>query len=98
MAIIQPIEDTIVSAARLPLIAAVSAVAIAAYWAFLAFYRLCWSPLANVPGPKLAALTKWVETYYEIAHGGGGQFLWQYRKWHDQYGILLSSPENEEIH
>lgn len=86
MAFFQAIEDHFASSSRLSLIAAGSAIAIGIYWAFLAFYRLYWSPLAKIPGPKLAALTQWTETYYEILHGPGGQYMWQYLKWHEQYG------------
>jgi len=56
------------------------------YFVGLAIYRLYMSPLAKFPGPKLAALTQWVEAYYEILHGEGGQFMWKYREWHEQYG------------
>ena len=87
MAIIQVIEDAIAFASRLHLIAAVGTVALVSYLTFLIFYRLYWSPLAKIPGPKLAALTYWIETYYEVFYGDGGQFLWQYRKWHEQYGM-----------
>lgn len=85
MAFFQFIED-LVSSSRLSLFAASSAIATVFYWAFLAFYRLYWSPLAKIPVPKLAALTQWTETYYDVFHGDGGQFMWQYRKWHEQYG------------
>lgn len=87
MAIVQVIEDAIASSSRLHLIAAYGVVALAIYWAFLVLYRLYWSPLAKIPGPKLAALTHWIETYYNVFYGDGGQFIWQYRKWHEQYGM-----------
>ena len=87
MSVVQVIEDRIASSGRLTLIAAALLSATAFYGVFLIFYRLYWSPLAKVPGPKLAALTQWMETYYEIGHGKGGQFIWQFRKWHEQYGI-----------
>lgn len=87
MTIAQLIEDKIASSARLPLIVAVLLCSIALYGVFLAFYRLYWSPLAKIPGSKLAALTQWVETYHEVGHDKGGQFLWQIRKWHEKYGI-----------
>jgi hypothetical protein len=68
------------------------------YTIILAIYRLYFSPIANFPGPKLAALTYWVETYYEVWKGEGGQFPNAYRKWHDTYGkktsLLLLSPLN----
>lgn len=56
------------------------------YYVGVAIYRLYFSPLAKFPGPKLAALTQWVEAYYEIWYGEGGQFLWKYREWHEKYG------------
>lgn len=89
MTLVQLIEHQIGTSARLPFAVAVLLCATAVYAGLLAFYRLYWSPLAKIPGPKLAALTQWVETYYEIIHGKGGQFIWQFRKWHEQYGILL---------
>lgn len=60
-------------------------------WALaLGTYRLFFHPLRNVPGPKLAAMTMWVETYYECFYSPGGQFMWKYRQWHEQYGQCLS--------
>ncbi|KAL8912792.1 MAG: hypothetical protein Q9171_002250 [Xanthocarpia ochracea] len=58
------------------------------YLLCLVIYRLCLSPLAKFPGPKLAALTQWVETYYELK-SPGGQFIWVYQKWHEQYGPII---------
>ncbi|KAI0543835.1 cytochrome protein [Xylaria curta] len=55
----------------------------------LGYYRLYLSPLASVPGPKLAALTGWVEAYYELLHGEGGQFMLKYREWHEKYGPII---------
>ncbi|KAF2259785.1 cytochrome P450 [Lojkania enalia] len=67
------------------------------YIVYLVVYRLYLSPLAKFPGPKLAALTFWVETYYELFNGEGGQFPWAYRKWHEKYGpIIRITPD--EIH
>ncbi|KAJ2997326.1 hypothetical protein NUW58_g683 [Xylaria curta] len=60
-------------------------------------YRLYLSPLSSIPGPKLAALTGWVEAYYELLHGEGGQFMFKYREWHEKYGpIVRISPH--EVH
>ncbi len=55
------------------------------YLLALGIYRLYLHPLAKFPGPRLAALTQWVETYYELK-SPGGQFIWEYQKWHEQYG------------
>jgi hypothetical protein len=58
------------------------------YLICLAIYRLFLSPIAKFPGPKLAALTYWIEAYYELWKGEGGQFPFEYRKWHEKYGEL----------
>ncbi|KAF2761110.1 putative P450 monooxygenase [Pseudovirgaria hyperparasitica] len=64
-----------------------------AYGIALIFYRLFLSPLAKFPGPKLAAATGWVETYYQLWHGEGGQFMYAYKEWHKTYGpIVRISP------
>lgn len=60
------------------------------YLVVLTIWRLYLSPLAKIPGPKLAALTQWYETYFEIFKDGGGQFLFEYRKWHEQYGKAIA--------
>jgi hypothetical protein len=58
------------------------------YAVCLSVYRLFFHPLRHIPGPKLAALTQWVETYYECFKPPGGQFMWEYQKWHEKYGML----------
>lgn len=50
----------------------------------LAVYRLYFSPLAKFPGPKLAALTKWYEVYYEVVLRG--QFTFHFNELHEIYG------------
>ncbi|KAF2207819.1 hypothetical protein CERZMDRAFT_114988 [Cercospora zeae-maydis SCOH1-5] len=66
-----------------------------AHLASLAIYRLYLSPLAKFPGPKLAALTKWYEAYYEIIRNG--QFSFHIEELHRQYGpIVRITPE--EVH
>jgi hypothetical protein len=50
----------------------------------LAIYRFYLSPLAKFPGPKLAALTGWYETYYDCVKGGS--FWIQVEQFHKQYG------------
>lgn len=57
---------------------------LAAYLALLALYLLYWSPIAHIPGPRLAALTGWYETFFDVFQGG--QFTFQIKAWHQQYG------------
>lgn len=57
---------------------------VAAYIVGLALYRLYFSPLAKFPGPKLAALSKWYEAYYEIYLQG--QFSFHLDELHERYG------------
>ena len=54
------------------------------YYVSVAFYRLYLSPLANFPGPKLAALTYWVEFYHDVFRRG--QYTFEIVKMHDKYG------------
>ena len=56
----------------------------ACYIAVLAVYRLYFSPLAQFPGPKLAALTDWYQFYYDVVQVG--QFIFHMPHLHRQYG------------
>lgn len=47
-------------------------------------YRLFFSPIAGVPGPRLAALTGWYETYYDCVKQG--RFWREIEKMHEEYG------------
>ncbi|CAK1363241.1 unnamed protein product [Cercospora beticola] len=55
--------------------------------ALVLVYRLFFSPLAHIPGPKLAAVTGLVETYYDLVKGG--QFIFKLQEWHQQYGPII---------
>ncbi|KAK5659472.1 hypothetical protein OQA88_673 [Cercophora sp. LCS_1] len=50
-------------------------------------YRLYLSPLASIPGPKLAALTHWYEGYYEVWLGG--QYFKRLEQLHREYGPIV---------
>lgn len=65
--------------------------AVGAYTLYGALWRLYLSPIAHIPGPKLAALTLWYEFYYDVVLGG--QYTFKIIELHKQYGpIIRISP------
>ena len=54
------------------------------YFVGLAVYRLYFHPLAKIPGPRLAALTRWYEAYYDIWKGGN--YTFKISELHKEYG------------
>ncbi|KAH8768275.1 trichodiene oxygenase, partial [Diaporthe sp. PMI_573] len=70
--------------------AAIASTAIA-YFVGLVFYRLCLHPLAEFPGPKLAAITRYYEGYYDVILNG--QYTFKIAELHQRYGpIVRISP------
>jgi hypothetical protein len=67
--------------------AALLSVLIATWLCITVAYRLLFGPLAAFPGPKLAALTGWYETYFECIKRG--RYWVEIEKMHKQYGMLL---------
>ena len=61
------------------------------YTIFLGLYRLYLHPLSRFPGPKLAALSKWYEFYYEVVQKG--QFTFCIQDLHRRYGDELPLSE-----
>jgi hypothetical protein len=55
------------------------------YCAGVAFYRLYLHPLAKFPGPKLAAVTRWYELYYDVIQNG--QYTLKIANLHETYGM-----------
>ncbi|MCJ1399409.1 hypothetical protein MMC11_002611 [Xylographa trunciseda] len=63
--------------------------------AAVAVYRLFFHPLAKFPGPKLAAVTRWYEAYYDVCLNG--QYEFKIAELHKEYGpIVRISPA--ELH
>lgn len=50
----------------------------------LVFYRLFLHPLAGYPGPKLAAITRCYEGYYDVIQNG--QYTFKIKELHQKYG------------
>jgi len=67
----------------------VGLVVLVLYVGWIAISRLVFHPLARYPGPKLAALTRLYEGYYDIVKKG--QFLFKIEEMHKKYGSLLFS-------
>lgn len=65
------------------------------YLISLSFFRLYLSPLAKFPGPKVAALSKWYEAYYEIILSG--QYYRRIDELHDIYGWYTSIFMGESV-
>jgi hypothetical protein len=57
------------------------------YFASLCIYRLFFHPLAKFPGPKLAAITRYYEAYYDLARNG--QYTFKIAEMHKEYGWFL---------
>lgn len=55
------------------------------YLIALVVYRLFFSPLSKLPGPKLAALSSWYEFYYDVLLQGS--FTMKIQELHQQYGM-----------
>lgn len=71
----------------------------ASYLAGLTIYRLFFSPLAGIPGPKIAAVTGFYETYYDILLKG--QYVFKIKEMHEKYGQSVGklnqrSPQHQQ--
>ena len=52
----------------------------------LTVYRLTLHPLAKFPGPRLAAVTRYYEGYYDLIQNG--QYTSKIEELHRKYGML----------
>lgn len=58
------------------------------YFVSLALYRLYLHPLAKFPGPKLAAVTRRYEAYYDVVKSGA--YMFKIGELHEKYGTTRS--------
>jgi hypothetical protein len=59
-------------------------VALLLYHSLVVIYRLVFHPLSGFPGPRLARMTTFYKTYYEVVKGG--ELLRRTRELHGIYG------------
>ena len=72
---------------------------VVSYVVALAVYRLYLSPLAEIPGPELAAVTLWYEFYYDVIKRG--RYTWEIGRMHEKYGrlqMLLCITDATHVH
>ncbi|KUJ11165.1 cytochrome P450 [Mollisia scopiformis] len=62
-------------------------IASVAYTIWLTIYRLYFSPISHIPGPKLAAASWWYEFYFQVIKGG--QYFKKIAKLHEQYSPIV---------
>lgn len=60
------------------------------YLVGIAFYRLTLHPLAQFPGPKLGAVTRAYEAYYDFILDG--KYTFKIKELHMKYGKLSPQP------
>ena len=60
--------------------------AVVLYTAYGAIYRIYLSPVAHIPGRRLAALTFWYEFYFDVIRRGS--YVWAIQDMHEIYGIV----------
>ncbi|CAI6331170.1 unnamed protein product [Periconia digitata] len=71
--------------------------ALVLYVAYGLFWRLYLSPIAHIPGPRIAAATRLYEAYYDLVLGG--QYTFKIGELHKEYGpVIRISPWEVHIH
>lgn len=73
-------------------LAAVAALLPTLYTLYGAIWRLYLSPVSHIPGPRLAAMTLWVELYYDVVLCG--RYTFKIMEYHEKYGRSPSSKRS----
>ena len=63
------------------------AISLVCYTLYGAIHRLFLSPVAAIPGPKLAILSFWYEFYYDVVLHG--RYTWKIADLHKKYGPIV---------
>lgn len=50
-------------------------------------YRLFFSPIAHIPGPKIAAASFWYQFYWDVIKQG--RYVWKIKELHELYGPIV---------
>lgn len=59
-------------------------VALLSYLIVQTIYRLYFHPLSKFPGPKIAAIGRFYEFYFNVIKGG--MYIWEIQRMHEKYG------------
>lgn len=73
---------------------AYAVIALVVYILSVCIYRACLSPLAKFPGPKLAAITRGYEMYYDLVLKA--RFPWHLKELHEKYGMSMGAKDGIE--
>ncbi|KAL8662026.1 MAG: hypothetical protein Q9202_005080 [Teloschistes flavicans] len=71
---------------------AIAGLCLLLYVVYLSVTRLYTSPVASIPGPKLAALTFWYEFYYDVILSG--RYTWKIAELHQDKVPMFGTPHS----
>jgi cytochrome P450 len=77
-------EDIVATISRWLLASLITATV---FYLTLIVYRVYFSPLASIPGPRLAAATSWYEFYFDCVLPG--QYVFEIERMHKEYGRFI---------
>ncbi|KAF2739407.1 putative cytochrome P450 [Polyplosphaeria fusca] len=77
----------LVSALISPAVLCAALVVFGAYVVVLYVFRIYFSPISHIPGPKWAAATRWYEFYFDAIKNG--KYYLEVEKMHETYGPIV---------